>query len=110
MGIQKYVSGNLEMTNKPIKISDVSFLDYDCQCAHCRYVRLKAKEYMRSRIYPTWICTICANGQGAKLRIDSPTKHEKQCDICYKIKTVTHIRNYGYPDIRQEQYKEKDLL
>lgn len=48
----------------------------------------------------TWICSDCGEKHG-KLRgsEDSETYHNDTCDFCGEIKTVCHVRRYGYPEI-----------
>jgi len=47
--------------------------------------------------YPKWVCFDCgnkvANGKGNRIC----TCHEGKCDVCGEIKTITHVRDFGYP-------------
>lgn len=52
----------------------------------------------QTRLYPTWICAECAKPITDRLHGTIWGWGDNECGWCEKFKSVTHARNYGWPE------------
>ena len=53
---------------------------------------------MTTELYGDWICHECGTKYGTQ-RQEYSTWHNGFCDYCLENKSVTEIRDYGYPQL-----------
>ena len=58
--------------------------------------------------YPAWICRDCAIKFAGDTRNNVSTYHSAKCDVCGQAASVTHQRNFGYPDFNSIKKENKN--